>query len=108
MYWCCCAVPSCSVPSCVVLRAQGAGSGTLLLRGFVRGGGLSANGLITIPGAGDFQISKIEGPKDPYLAARGHRRGDLEMDDAGADLPVLAEPDPGGLAGALVLRSRAP
>jgi len=40
--------------------------GTLKVTGFLRGTALSANGLVHIPGLGDFQISQIDGPVDPY------------------------------------------
>ncbi|KAK9814203.1 hypothetical protein WJX72_002201 [[Myrmecia] bisecta] len=71
-------------------------TGTLVLRGYVRTLGLSANQLVHVQGAGDFQILKIEGPPDPVPAANpGTRRGDADaMDVATEAVPVLARPDP--------------
>jgi pre-rRNA-processing protein TSR1 len=79
--------------------------GQLRLTGYVRAQGLSANQLITVPGAGDFRILRIEGPPDPAAAAvqRQQNKGgaagavDMDMQDAAgaaAAGPVLALPDP--------------
>jgi pre-rRNA-processing protein TSR1 len=46
--------------------SQDSGTGTLQCTGFLRGVPLSANSLCHVPGLGDFQISKIEAPQDPY------------------------------------------
>lgn len=54
-------------------------TGTLCLNAYVRYAGLSANQLVTIPGAGDFQIAKITGPRDPTLVHRGHGQ-DMEVE----------------------------
>jgi len=40
--------------------------GTLLLTGYVRSNSLSVNGLLHLPGWGDFQISQIDAPTDPH------------------------------------------
>lgn len=40
--------------------------GTLLLTGYVRSNPLSVNGLLHLPGWGDFQISQIDAPNDPH------------------------------------------
>ncbi|XP_046483838.1 pre-rRNA-processing protein TSR1 homolog isoform X1 [Neodiprion pinetum] len=46
--------------------------GTLEVTGYLRGMPLSVNGLVHIPGLGEFQMSKIEAPEDPYpLETRG-------------------------------------
>ncbi|GLC40690.1 hypothetical protein PLESTB_000032300 [Pleodorina starrii] len=45
--------------------AGSAGGGTLVVYGYVRGAGLSANQLVTVPGAGDFRIQSIHAPPDP-------------------------------------------
>jgi pre-rRNA-processing protein TSR1 len=85
--------------------------GQLRLTGYVRAQGLSANQLITVPGAGDFRILRIEGPPDPAAAAvqqqRQQKKGgaaagmDMDMQDAASAVgaaaaagPVLALPDP--------------
>lgn len=40
--------------------------GTLKITGFLRGSTLSVNGLVHIPGLGDFQMSQIDAASDPY------------------------------------------
>lgn len=40
--------------------------GTLQVTGFLRGTPLDVNGLVHIPGLGDFQMSQIDAPVDPY------------------------------------------
>ena len=79
--------------------------GELSLTGYVRAMGLSANQLVTVPGAGDFQIVRIESAVDPHAGGKGARQqqggkkglgaaggGDMEveMGEAGG---VLAVPD---------------
>uniref|UniRef100_A0A7S3QW21 Bms1-type G domain-containing protein n=1 Tax=Dunaliella tertiolecta TaxID=3047 RepID=A0A7S3QW21_DUNTE len=44
---------------------------TLLLSGWVRCAGLRASQLVTIPGAGDFQLERIEGPPEGSAAGGG-------------------------------------
>lgn len=41
------------------------GLGTLKVTGYLRGTALSVNGLIHIPGMGDFQMLQIDAPYDP-------------------------------------------
>lgn len=41
-------------------------SGTLKVTGYLRGAPLSVNSLIHIPGLGDFQMSQIDAPFDPF------------------------------------------
>jgi pre-rRNA-processing protein TSR1 len=41
-------------------------TGTLQCSGYLRGVQLSANNLVYVPGLGDFQVSKIEAPPDPF------------------------------------------
>jgi hypothetical protein len=43
--------------------------GALTLWAYVRGVGLSANQLVTLPGCGDFRIEAVHGPSDPHAAA---------------------------------------
>ena len=40
--------------------------GTLKVTGYLRGHNLSVNGLVHIPGWGDFQMLQIDAVKDPY------------------------------------------
>ena len=41
-------------------------AGTLKLSGYIRGQTLSVNGLVHLPGWGDFQMLQIDAPHDPY------------------------------------------
>jgi pre-rRNA-processing protein TSR1 len=81
--------------------------GELHLTGYVRAQGLSANQLITVPGAGDFRILRIEGPVDPAARAGQQQQQqqqrksssaaavDMDMADAAAAAAaVLVLPDP--------------
>jgi pre-rRNA-processing protein TSR1 len=54
-------------------------SSSLLLTGYVRHKGLTAQQLIHVPGAGDFQIAKIEAAEEPVRAAKGTGSVDAEM-----------------------------
>ena len=65
-------------------------SGTLMLTGYVRSAGLSANQLIHIQGAGDFQIDKIVAAQED--AAVGTGAGG--MDTSGGPPRILATHDP--------------
>lgn len=85
-------------------------NGTLQISGFLRFAGLSANQLISIPGAGDYPISAIYGPTDPFLpssssssiplpssaahtAASAHTSSHAEMDTDGSSpgAPLIAQ-----------------
>lgn len=76
--------------------------GTLFLTGYVRAQGLSANQLVTVPGAGDFRILQIQGTDSPTAGVQHHRlekgsRDEVEMWDIGTegrDGVVIAAPDP--------------
>ncbi|KAG2501525.1 hypothetical protein HYH03_000032 [Edaphochlamys debaryana] len=78
------------------------GGGVLTVYGFVRGTGLSANQLVTVPGAGDFRILSIHGPPDPHAVTGRHvpahqaeKAMDVEAGAAGGagPGPVVAQPD---------------
>lgn len=81
-------------------------AGTLLLSGYVRGLGLSANQLLHVPTAGDFQIAQIDGLPEPACAneavagsaARRPTAGAVAMEEEGSrwggGASVLARPDP--------------
>ncbi|EFN82312.1 pre-rRNA-processing protein TSR1 homolog [Harpegnathos saltator] len=59
--------------------------GTLSVTGYLRGSLLSVNDLVHIPGFGDFQMSCIEGPRDPYPIehpkCKNHFETESEMED---------------------------
>lgn len=48
------------------MHFQAEGSGTLKVSGFVRGKPINVNGLVHIPGWGNFQLSQIDYPADPF------------------------------------------
>lgn len=62
--------------------------GTLKVTGFLRGVPLSVNQLVHIPGLGDFQMSEIYAPEDPYKM----RKNDEEM--SSGEVKLLAKTDP--------------
>ncbi|NP_001088282.1 pre-rRNA-processing protein TSR1 homolog [Xenopus laevis] len=81
--------------------------GTLKLSGYVRGQELNVNRLVHIVGHGDFHMSQIDAPPDPYpLNPRVHKPKtksgqDMEMSDEPAtgsemeqDIKVLMKADP--------------
>ncbi|OAD58581.1 Pre-rRNA-processing protein TSR1 like protein [Eufriesea mexicana] len=55
--------------------------GTLMISGYLRGVSLSVNGLIHIPELGDFQMSQIDAPEDPYPIEKKLRKHCNAMDD---------------------------
>ena len=61
-------------------------SGTLKLTAFIRYAGLSANQLVTLPGAGDFQVDLVEGLPDVLGTGGGSN-----MDMAGSAPVLLAK-----------------
>lgn len=54
-------------------------SGSLVLTGYVRHKGLTAQQLIHVPGAGDFQIAKIEAAEEPVRSLKGGHGQDAQM-----------------------------
>ncbi|EIE25675.1 DUF663-domain-containing protein [Coccomyxa subellipsoidea C-169] len=69
-------------------------TGTLTLTGYVRHLGLSANQIIHVPGAGDFQIDRIEGAQEPTALGAAARvtKGDSSMEASGPGLVVFPDP----------------
>lgn len=71
-------------------------TGVLKLTGYIRGALLTANQIITAPGAGDFQILRVEGPSEPTLQSwhpgKHKQGGDMDMVSGEADYPILAVP----------------
>ncbi|KFP26410.1 Pre-rRNA-processing protein TSR1, partial [Colius striatus] len=81
--------------------------GTLKVSGFVRGQTLNVNSLVHIVGHGDFQLSQVDAPPDPFSlnprVVKGQKRSqDMEVqddsvngtDDMEEDVKVLMKPDP--------------
>nr|XP_016934319.1 pre-rRNA-processing protein TSR1 homolog [Drosophila suzukii] len=61
--------------------------GTLEVTGFLRGQSLNVNGLVHIPGLGDFQLSQVVAPPDPYKL-------DKSRDGENAEVRLLDRSDP--------------
>ncbi|XP_043602557.1 pre-rRNA-processing protein TSR1 homolog [Bombus pyrosoma] len=68
--------------------------GTLMISGYLRNVPLSVNGLIHIPELGDFQMSQIDAPEDPYPVEKKLRKHCNAMDDE-PSTRVLERADPG-------------
>lgn len=58
--------------------------------GYLRGLPLSVNGLVHIPGFGDFQMKRIDALRDPFPVGES-LKSNSEMDD---DIRVLETADP--------------
>lgn len=67
--------------------------GTLMVSGYLRDVPLSVNGLIHIPEFGDFQITQIDAPEDPYPLEKKERKHCNAMDDE-PSIRVLERADP--------------
>lgn len=67
--------------------------GTLMISGYLRNVPLSVNSLIHIPGFGDFQMSQIDAPEDPYPIEKKARKHCNAMDDE-PSIRVLERADP--------------
>lgn len=52
-----------------------------MISGYLRGVSLSVNGLIHIPELGDFQMSQIDAPEDPFPVEKKLRKHCNAMDD---------------------------
>ncbi|XP_060829692.1 pre-rRNA-processing protein TSR1 homolog [Bombus pascuorum] len=68
--------------------------GTLMISGYLRNVPLSVNGLVHIPELGDFQMSQIDAPEDPYPMEKKLRKHCNAMDDE-PSTRVLERADPG-------------
>eukprot|EP00873_Tetraselmis_striata_P008944 jgi/Tetstr1/429208/TSEL_019160.t1 len=81
-------------PALLVEGAQySPAEGTLVLSAYIRCAGLSANQNIHIPGAGDFQLEKIETIAELAHGARGRPVGGGAMDtDASIGMVAVADP----------------
>ncbi|XP_033320128.1 pre-rRNA-processing protein TSR1 homolog [Bombus bifarius] len=67
--------------------------GTLMISGYLRNVPLSVNGLVHIPELGDFQMSQIDAPEDPYPVEKKLRKHCNAMDDE-PSTRVLERADP--------------
>ncbi|XP_078043045.1 tsr1 ribosome assembly factor [Augochlora pura] len=67
--------------------------GTLMVSGYLRGIPLSVNGLIHIPGFGEFQMLQIDAPGDPYPLETKQRKRSDAMDEE-SSIRVLDRADP--------------
>lgn len=65
---------------------------TLKLTGFLRGVPLDVNELVHIPGLGDFQLSQIDGPADPFPLEK--RPAGAVEDMTNKSVRILAVADP--------------
>lgn len=61
--------------------------GTLEITGFLRGQSLNVNGLVHIPGLGDFQVGQVVAPPDPYKL-------DKSRDGENVEVRLLDRSDP--------------
>lgn len=64
-----------------------------MVSGYLRDVPLSVNGLIHIPEFGDFQITQIDAPEDPYPLEKKERKHCNAMDDE-PSIRVLERADP--------------
>nr|XP_053649916.1 pre-rRNA-processing protein TSR1 homolog isoform X3 [Cherax quadricarinatus] len=67
-------------------------SGTLKIHGYIRGKSLSVNGLVHIPGWGEYQMSRIDSSPDPHPLLLHSRDSEANVMDGGTFM--LAESDP--------------
>jgi len=66
--------------------------GTVKISGYVRGRPLSVNQLVFLPGVGEFQMSQIDAPLDPYsLKKKRTTDGSIEMEE---EVKTIAKADP--------------
>jgi pre-rRNA-processing protein TSR1 len=65
--------------------------GVLSLSGYIRGGELDVNGLIHLSGYGDFQIERVDGPRDPHPYLAGRRTEAVGDADIILGTPNLSE-----------------
>ncbi|XP_013117052.2 pre-rRNA-processing protein TSR1 homolog [Stomoxys calcitrans] len=63
--------------------------GTLKVTGFLRGTPLDVNGLVHITGLGDFQMSEIHAPQDPYRLDKSRNNQSMLP-----DIRLVAKADP--------------
>ncbi|KAF4527217.1 hypothetical protein B566_EDAN010565, partial [Ephemera danica] len=72
-----------------------AGFGTLQVSGYIRGQPLSVNGLVHIPGWGDFQMLQMDAPEDPHPLLLGTARKNTSTEAAmEEEFKLLEKADP--------------
>lgn len=67
---------------------------TLKVTGYLRGVPLDVNELVHIPGLGDFQMSQIDGPADPFPIEKRSAAAATDEGMSTGDVRVLAVADP--------------
>ncbi|EFA12491.1 pre-rRNA-processing protein TSR1 homolog [Tribolium castaneum] len=69
--------------------------GTLKITGYLRGAALSVNGLVHLPGIGDFQMAQIDAPFHPFAVDKIKNKNVTGMDsNEKSDTRVLDKADP--------------
>ncbi|CAG9833535.1 unnamed protein product [Diabrotica balteata] len=68
--------------------------GTLKISGYLRGTALSVNQLVHIPGLGDFQMSQIDAPNDPFKHEKKSRDTNSMESEEQQVIRVLERSDP--------------
>jgi len=65
------------------------------LTGYIRGKPLDVNGLVHIPGWGDFQLAQLDAPEDPHpLVSSSSRREGVEVEMEASSDRLLESADP--------------
>jgi len=70
------------------------GKSTVKISGYIRGRPLNVNQLVYLPGAGEFQMSQIDMPKDPYSLKKKRTNVDGENIEMEEEVKVIAKCDP--------------
>lgn len=63
-----------------------------MISGYLRNVPLSVNGLIHIPGFGDFQMSQIDAPEDPYPVEKKLRKHNTMDEETSVRVLECADP----------------
>ncbi|XP_051167927.1 pre-rRNA-processing protein TSR1 homolog isoform X1 [Leptopilina boulardi] len=66
-------------------------NGTLEVSGYLRGQPLSANELIHLTGFGDFQISRIDAPEDPYSLEKERKKSKSSVENNTMDCETVTK-----------------
>lgn len=82
------------IPEKAEFVCSGTSEGTLILTGYIRHKALSASQILHIPGAGDFQIEKIEAAEEPVKSNKQQKQHDLISSEMMLGDAVLAISSP--------------